>query len=342
MVSKQDANYIELFLSVTKAITSSLNPDEVFELITQKTPEIVGVDACTIRLLDPSRKNLKLKAAHGLSEAYLNRGPIDTEEPIFLALKGDPIVIENAAEDSRIKYQEATKVEGIRNILMVPIPIRGKISGILRLLNKTSRTYEQLEINFIVALAEQCGIAIENARIFKEQQTQLKYFEAIYEIGKKINATYELDKILDLIVTRLPVVMDLKAATIRLIQESKGNLELKAAFGLSESYLARGPLDEELATYYLRKGEPVIIPDAKKDIHTLYHKEAEAEGISSILAVPILVLDEAIGILRLLTAEVRYFSTAEINFALAVAEQGGVAIQRAIDYSKMGNFSHSN
>ena len=342
MVSKQDANYIELFLSVTKAITSSLNPDEVFELITRKTPEIVGVDACTIRLLDPSRKNLKLKAAHGLSEAYLNRGPIDTEEPIFRALKGDPIVIENAAEDSRIKYQEATKVEGIRNILMVPIPIRGKISGILRLLNKTSRTYEPLEINFIVALAEQCGIAIENARIFKEQQTQLKYFEAIYEIGKKINATYELDKILDLIVTRLPVVMDLKAATIRLIQESKGNLELKAAFGLSESYLARGPLDEELATYYLRKGEPVIIPDAKKDIHTLYHKEAEAEGISSILAVPILVLDEAIGILRLLTAEVRYFSTAEINFALAVAEQGGVAIQRAIDHSKMGNFSHSN
>jgi GAF domain-containing protein len=342
MVSKQDANYIDLFLSVTKAITSSLNPDEVFELIARKTPEIVGVDACTIRLLDPSRKNLKLKAAHGLSEAYLNRGPIDTEEPIFLALKGDPIVIENAAEDSRIKYQEATKVEGIQSILMVPIPIRGKISGILRLLNKTSRTYEPLEINFIVALAEQCGIAIENARIFKEQQTQLKYFEAIYEIGKKINATYELDKILDLIVTRLPVVMNLKAATIRLMEESKGKLELKAAFGLSESYLARGPLDEELATYYLRKGEPVIIPDAKMDIHTLYHKEAEAEGISSILAVPILVLDEAIGILRLLTAEVRYFSTAEINFALAVAEQGGIAIQRAIDYSKMGNISHSN
>jgi GAF domain-containing protein len=136
--------------------------------------------------------------------------------------------------------------------------------------------------------------------------------------------------------------MNLKAATIRLMEESKGKLELKAAFGLSESYLARGPLDEELATYYLRKGEPVIIPDAKMDIHTLYHKEAEAEGISSILAVPILVLDEAIGILRLLTAEVRYFSTAEINFALAVAEQGGIAIQRAIDYSKMGNISHSN
>jgi GAF domain-containing protein len=102
---------------------------------------------------------------------------------------------------------------------------------------------------------------------------------------------------------------------------------------LSKSYLERGPLDEELATYYLKQGEPVIIPDARKDMHTLYHKEAETEGIGSILAVPISVQDEIIGILRLLTSEIRYFSAADINFAMAVAEQGGVAIQRAIDYS---------
>lgn len=61
------------------------------------------------------------------------------------------------------------------------------------------------------------------------------------------------------------------------------------------------------------KGDPIVIPDAKADIHTLYHKEAEAEGISSILAVPISVQEETIGILRLLTEEVRYFSEAEIN-----------------------------
>jgi GAF domain-containing protein len=135
--------------------------------------------------------------------------------------------------------------------------------------------------------------------------------------------------------TRLPAIMDLKAATIRLIESPKGKLELKAAYGLSQSYLQRGPLDEELATYYLKKGEPVVIPDAKIDIHTIYHKEAESEGIGSILAVPISVHDETIGILRLLTEQVRFFSDAEINFAMAVAEQGGVAILRAIDYQKI-------
>ncbi|MGD8899008.1 MAG: GAF domain-containing protein [Desulfobacterales bacterium] len=335
MAAERNTEFIDLFIEVTKAITSSLDLHEVFNLITQKIPEILNVNAATIRLLDDSGKKLVLKAAHGLSQKYLNRGTIDTEEPVFQALKGEPIVIGDATQDRRIKYPEATKHEGIKSILVVPIPIRGKINGILRLLTKYSRSYNQDEIEFVTALGEQCGIAIENARIFREQQTQLNYFKVIHEINKEINATYELDKILDLIVTRLPAVMNLKAATIRLMEAHNGKLKLKAAYGLSQTYLERGPLDEEMFTHYLRQGEPFFIPDAKKDIHTIYHKEAESEGISSILAVPITFQDEVIGILRLLTAEIRYFTDADLNFAMAVAGQGGVAIQRAIDYNQL-------
>jgi GAF domain-containing protein len=333
MTANDKATYCDLFIEVTKAITASLDLDEVFELITGKITQVLGADAATVRLLDPAGKKLVLHAARGLSDEYLNRGPIDSEQPTFKALKGEPIFIHNAQADERIKYPAATRQEGVENILVVPIPIRGKVSGVLRLLTKAPRTYTKVEIGFVTALGEQCGIAIENARVFKEQQTQLGYFKAMHEIGKTINATYELDKILDLIVTRLPAVMDLKAATIRLIDDNKGKLRLKAAYGLSQSYLERGPLDEELATYYLKQGEPVVIPDAREDIHTIYHAAAEAEGVTSILAVPISVQDEIIGILRLLSAEARYFSHADIGFAMAVAEQGGVAIQRAVEYA---------
>ncbi|HSL60230.1 MAG TPA: GAF domain-containing protein [Desulfotignum sp.] len=333
--TERKASYFDLFVEVTKTITTSQNMDDIFALITGKLPEIMALDASTIRLLDVSGRKLVLRSASGLSDAYLNRGPIDHEEPVFKALKGRPIVIEDAASDPRVQYPDATRKEGICAILVVPIAIRGQITGILRVLSKKPRTFNQDEINFVAALGEQCGIAIENARIFADQLTQLTYFETIHAISKKINTTYELDEILDLIVTRLPAVMNLKAATIRLMEENKGKLELKAAHGLSRSYLERGPLDKELATFYLKQGEPVVILDAKKDIHTKYHKEAELEGISSILAVPVTFDDEVIGILRLLTETVRQFSHADINFALAIAEQSGIAIQRAIDYNRL-------
>jgi GAF domain-containing protein len=56
---------------------------------------------------------------------------------------------------------------------------------------------------------------------------------------------------------------------------------------LNQSYLQRGPLDDELATYFILEGDPVVIPDATTDIHSLYHQAAAKEGVGSVLAVPI-------------------------------------------------------
>ena len=333
----REKTYLQLFIDVTQAITSELNMNEVFSLIARKIPEVIGVDAATIRLLDASGKKLVLHAASGLSDTYLQRGPVDMESSVMKALKGTPIAIFDAPNDPRLQYPEEARKEGIKSILVVPIPIRGEICGVLRLLSRRPRVFDQQEKKFVAALAEQCGIAIENARIYEDQKRQLSYFKAVYEIGKTINSTRKLDEILNLIVTRLTEVMKLKACTLRLIESTKGRLELRAAHGLSKSYLERGPLDDELATYYILKGEPVMIPDATVDLHTIYHKEAAAEGVSSVLAVPITVQDETIGMIRLLTSEVRYFSPADINFAMAAAEQGGIAIQNAIIYQKLQN-----
>ncbi|MCG8634562.1 MAG: GAF domain-containing protein [Desulfobacterales bacterium] len=323
------SQYLDLFIKVTRTITSCLDINEVFDLITLKLAGIIEVDAVTLRLRDSSKKKLELKSAFGLSEAYLNRGAIDAEEPVFKALEGAPILIEQAAEDARIVYKEATRQEGIHTILVIPIKIRGEVEGVLRLLTKQPRVFESEEIEFVSAIAEQCGIVIENARFVQQQETQLNYFAMIHELGKHINATRDLSDVLEMIVKRLPEIMTLKAATIRFF-EQKGRLELKAAYGLSEEYLARGSLDREAATYYLKEGEPIIILDAKTDVHTIYHEQAKAEGIATILAVPIYCRDEVMGILRLLTSEVRYFTEADINFAMAIAEHCGMAIQRTM------------
>lgn len=332
----RESTYLKLMLKVIRTITANLNIKEVFELIAVNVTEVFGVDAATIRLLDSSGKRLVLHAASGLSDRYLNRGPVDAEESVLKALSGTPIAVQDASSDPRIDYPDAAKQEGIQSILVIPIKIRETVKGILRLLTKTPRQFDDQEIEFATALADQCGIAIDNARIYEAQNRQLMYFKALCEIGKAVNATHKLDRILDLIVKRLPEVMNLKACTIRLMESEKKGLALKAAYGLSRSYLERGPLDDELATYYIMKGEPVLIPDATVDIHTLYHKEAASEGIGSVLAVPIIINDEAVGMLRMLTGEVRYFSDADINFAMAVGEHCGVAIQRAIEYPAGG------
>ena len=333
----REKTYLRLFQEVTRLITSTLDVDRVLTLIAQKVPEVVGVDAATIRLLDPEGKKLLLLAAHGLSDEYLNRGPVDKESSVTTALSGTPVAIFDASTDPRIAYSDAARKEGIKSILVAPIPFRGEVRGALRLLTRKPRAYGNEEIEFVTAIAEQCGIALENARAYEGRIRQLQYFKTLDEIGKTLNSTQNLEKVLDVIVTRLPEVMDLKGCTIRLLDPVKGHLELMAASGLSREYLDRGSIDDELSTHHALKGEPVVMVDTATDIRNRYRKEAEKEGIASILAVPIVVKKRIIGVLRLLTSRRRCFSDADINFATAVAEQGGIAIQNAIHYKKISD-----
>lgn len=316
-------------------ITSTLDVEEVLDVIVQKIPEVLGVDAATIRLLDKAGEKLFLVASHGLSREYLNRGPIDAELSVIKALSGEPVAIHDALSYPHIQHPDAIRKEGIKSLLVAPIIMKGEIAGILRLLTKSPRYFKTNEIEFIAALAEQCGIAIENARIYEEQNHQIRYLKSLEEIGKAINSTFQLKEILDFIVAKIPEVMNLKGCTIRLFDPEKGHLNLVAASGLSEQYLGRGSIDDELSTHHAMKGEPVIIHDATIDPRITYQENAKKEGVASILAVAIVVKKRIIGVLRLLTSEKRDFSDAQINFATAVAEQGGIAIQNAKSYGKI-------
>ena len=316
-------------------ITSTLDVERVLDVIVQEVPKVIGVDAATIRLLDAAGEKLILKASFGLSREYLNRGPIDAELSVIKALAGIPVAIPDALSTPHGQHTKAIGKEGIKSILVAPIIMKEEIKGVLRLLSKTQRLFKNREIEFVAALAEQCGIAIENARVYEEQKRQIRYLKSLEEIGKALNSTFQLQEVLDFIVAKIPEVMNLKGCTIRLFDPGKGHLNLVAASGLSEEYLGRGSIDDELSTHQAMMGEPVIIHDATIDPRISFQENAKKEGVASILAVAIVVKKRIIGVLRLLTSERRDFSDAEINFATAVAEQGGIAIQNAKNYGKI-------
>ena len=141
-------------------------------MIVRKIPEVMGLKAATIRLLDHTGRKLILAAAHGLSEKYLNRGPVDTEENVKEALNEKPVAIYDVTTDDKIKYQKEAAEEGIRSMLTLPVIARGRVLGILRLLTGEPRKFSQQEIDFAASLAEQCGIAIANATMYEKTKKE--------------------------------------------------------------------------------------------------------------------------------------------------------------------------
>ena len=87
-MQKKELKYFQLFRNVCKVINSSLDLKEVLMLITENIVKLLNVKACTIFLLDKNRNKLDVSESHGLSEAYLRKGPLDADKSIAETLDG--------------------------------------------------------------------------------------------------------------------------------------------------------------------------------------------------------------------------------------------------------------
>lgn len=327
-VSKEK-EYLRVFQEVTKAISSSLQMREVLDLIVKTLPDVMGLKAATIRLLDQTGKRLELVAAQGLSDGYLRRGPVDMEENIREALDERPVAVYDVSTDERVYYRKEAEEEGIKSMLTLPIRARGRVIGILRLLTGQPRQFSRQDIDFAAALAEQCGTAIENARMYERQYREANYLNVLQDISKAISSTLSVRDVTDLIVMKIAAALNADGATIRLLDHSRRSLELVASFGLSERYLNKGPVDAEKSVADALKGIPVAIYDVVKDPRIVYKREASEEGIRSMLVIPMTFRGKVIGVLRVLTKEYREFNGDEIEFATALAEQAAIVTEYA-------------
>ena len=168
----KEKEYLRVFEEVTKAVSFSLRPQDVLDMIVKKIPEVMNVKAATVRLLDHTGEKLKIAAAYGLSEKYLNKGPVDAEKNVTEALKENPVAIYDVSTDHRIRYKAEAGEEGIKSMLTLPVIARGKVLGILRLLTGEPREFSRQEIDFAASLAEVCGIAIANASMYEKTKKE--------------------------------------------------------------------------------------------------------------------------------------------------------------------------
>ena len=165
-MQKKELKYFQLFRDVCKVINSSLDLKVVLMLITENIVKLLDVKACTIFLLDKNQNKLDVSASHGLSEAYLKKGPLDADKSIAETLGGQIVLILDMSNDARVQYPEEAKREGIASALSVPISVKGQIIGVLRIYTSEQRNFSNDEYELISGLADMGGIAIDNARMY--------------------------------------------------------------------------------------------------------------------------------------------------------------------------------
>jgi GAF domain-containing protein len=188
------------------------------------------------------------------------------------------------------------KAEGIASILDVPVVVRNRTIGVLALYTAETRDFSEEEIDFLTALAEHGGRAVEITRLIERIRNNSELF---LDLAANINSSLDIKKILHNMTADICEAFEMKGVLIRLLDKQSGNLELVASYGLSEEFLNKGPVSARKTMSRVMKGDTVIVHDVKNDRSVEYRDALRKEGIASMLVVPIKAKDEVIGIMRL-------------------------------------------
>jgi signal transduction histidine kinase len=162
--------------------------------------------------------------------------------------------------------------------------------------------------------------------------------QTLYDSAHAINSTLELQQVLNRIVQRTADAMNVRACSIRLLDETGEKLKVAATYGLSDAYVKKGDLilaQNPLARQVLA-GEVIKIVDIRSDTRLQYPSDALTEGILSMLSAPLSGKKGPLGLIRAYSTNADHFSDADASFLSAMASEGSVAIENAIAYRTLG------
>ena len=174
----QILNY-ETLMRITGAISATRDPEEVVLLTVEGVKTALGVKGCALFLVNKKSHELEIAGAYGLSKNYLSKGPISALASIAASLKEGPIAIYDVADDPRIQYPEEAKAEGIFSILSVPIQVHGNVIGCMRVYTSEPWEFELDDVNFVQAVAEITGMAIEMARLNRGLKNSIEVLKSM-------------------------------------------------------------------------------------------------------------------------------------------------------------------
>jgi len=316
--------FLTSLCQICENVVSATDYNEALFSLVKNATKCLKTKASSIRLLDRTGNTLEIVASFGLSQWYLKKGPVEVDKSPLdkLVLSGKIVQIKDVTKDKRFQYPREAKKEGIKSVLCLPLKVRKRWLGILRIYTGKERVFGEEEISFISTLASQGAVVINNAQRYQR-------LKRLYEIGKTITSHLEIEKVLYIICQNAAADISAKGSSILLINKETGELEYAATYGLSEQFIRKGPIKGDRSITECLKGKEVIIEDACRDERIQYPEAVRQEGIKSIICIPLKVKEKVTGTLRIYTAYQYKLLPEDVEFLNILADFGAIAIENA-------------
>lgn len=342
--TEQFRRSLQATIGIARYISSILDLDELLEQVAELIKQRYGYHYVAIYLLDDTKSHLVLRA--GTGEA----GQMRKSKGCRLAVDG-PGLIAWAARERRVAGAEDVQKDrrflsdedlpDTRSELALPLRVGEGLLGVLDIQSNTPHAFADEDVRVFEALAAQIAIAIENASMYHRERRRRLLTEKLYDVGRALSSTLDLSEVLEMILAQLAEIVPYDRGSVMLRSDRIGGdgqaLVFAAVRGFPE---AANPLEmhvpikeDDVFLEMARTQRPVIVPEVERRSDWEYLEDLPPAR--SWFGVPLVLADEAIGMLSITRERPDPYTDEEVQLAAGFAGHAAVALENARLYDNL-------
>jgi diguanylate cyclase (GGDEF)-like protein/putative nucleotidyltransferase with HDIG domain len=321
---------------IGRALSSTLDPDALFEKIYVEIQRLFDVTNFYIAFYDPllNRIDFKMEVTDGqrIPERSRAAGNHLTE---YMIRTRQPVLIREdfVGEARRLGVQP---IQNRGSFCGVPLIVHDRSIGVMAVHSMQERVFDEGHLELLRVLASEAAIAIENARLFHEQEEKSRQLVLLNEISRHAISTLHTEEMLAKIAQEMEAGLSYEHMGIGLLDYSSKEILVQAEAGSARyrtSVLGRRiPLEEGLVGHVARTGRRAVLgelgtPPPGRSLTVL-------SGAVAAIAFPIIYGDQVLGVVYVERFAPHEFSAAEVQLLSTLTDLVASALHNSFTYQK--------
>lgn len=322
------------------AATQLLELPKILEFALDTMTNRLGMADARIFLWDEDAERYVMRAARGVSQEQKDeierrrQSGWDITQQVIET--GKAVFVPNMAADAR--FQGVWENLEDRSYVNMPLLSRGSVIGSLSLVTPAGKTLTEREVDFLVAVGRDIGVAIDNALLFAVTQQSEQQALALYESGAKISATLMLDNTLDAVAQAAQQLVEADISMVGLVDENCERVMILSASGYEADKLVGLIMAARGQAHWtaLLEGQSTIQDANQADHPSPFIPDLIERGrIASILWVPLLRGDRFLGLIEVMARHPRRFGPRHAQLLKRLAQKVSMSIENALLYRQL-------
>ncbi|TET97806.1 MAG: GAF domain-containing protein [Anaerolineales bacterium] len=308
----EQARLAALF-KVCRALGSSLQLSEVLRETMDSVIQLTGAERGFLMLANQETGELTFQAARNFQQENLNKNKMEVSRSIIqdVIRSGEGVLTTNAQIDDRFSKHDSITRFALRSILCLPLQTHGEVMGVIYIDNKIkSGAFNEDDQKLLDVFAAQAAVAIENARLYSQVDTELakriSELETLRHIDKELNTGLDFKRVLELTLEW----------ALRSTRSDDG------CIGLIDNVGSLSVLAGDCANELMDASDPRLAPALHKGQAVTFQQD----GNFYALIVPARREERTIALIGVRRREKAYSKEAE-NFLFSIAERAALAIE---------------